>query len=103
MTSVPSGQNEGEGLAERPRESPCGSSLVLAGRHRTCAVKGDQDRVHPERPKGYTLPRPQCAGRPPKERGGGGRGLEKWASVPGPLFCVTMDVGAKGAGTQTLA
>ena len=28
---------------------------------------------------------------------GGGWGLEKWASVPGPLFCVTMDVGAEGA------
>ena len=32
--------------------------------------------------------------------GGGGGGLEKWGSVSGPLFCVTTDVGAEGAGTQ---
>ena len=31
---------------------------------------------------------------------GGGGGLQKWASVPGPLFCVRTDV---GAGTQILA
>ena len=37
-------------------------------------------------------------GRPPK-----GRGLEKRASVSGPLFCRTPDVGAKGAGAQILA
>ena len=30
-------------------------------------------------------------------------GLEKWGSVSGPLFCVRMDVGAEGAGTQILA
>ena len=29
-----------------------------------------------------------------------GRGLEKWGSVLGPLFCVRTDVGAEGAGTQ---
>ena len=44
----------------------------------------------------------------PGGHGGGGMvreggGLEKWASVPGPLFCVRADVGAKGAATQTLA
>ena len=26
--------------------------------------------------------------------------MEKWGSVLGPLFCVRMDVGAAGAGTQ---
>ena len=36
-------------------------------------------------------------GRPAKEGGGG---FQKWASVPGSLFCVRTDVGAKGAGTQ---
>ena len=35
--------------------------------------------------------------------GGGGGGLEKWGSVPGPLFCVRTDVGAEGARTQMLA
>ena len=39
-------------------------------------------------------------GRPAKE--GGGR-FQKWASVPGPLFCVRTDVATKGAGTQILA
>ena len=39
--------------------------------------------------------------RPAKERGGGG--VQKWASVPGPLFCVRMVVATKGAGTQILA
>ena len=34
---------------------------------------------------------------------GGGGGFQKWASVPGPLFCVRTDVAAKGAGTQILA
>ena len=29
--------------------------------------------------------------------------MEKWASEPAPLFWVTMDVGANGAGTQILA
>ena len=33
--------------------------------------------------------------------GGGGR-FQKWASVPGPLFCVRTDVAAKGARTQIL-
>ena len=37
-----------------------------------------------------------------RRRRGGGR-LEKWGSVSGPLFCVRMDVGAKGTGTQNLA
>ena len=41
-------------------------------------------------------------GRPAKEGGGGG-GFQKWASVPGPLFCVRTDVATKGAGTQILA
>ena len=44
-------------------------------------------------------------------RGGDGMGarrrrggaFQKWASVPGPLFCVRTDVAAKGAGTQILA
>ena len=35
-----------------------------------------------------------------RRRGGG---LQKWASVLGPLFCVRTDVAAKGAGTQILA
>ena len=35
-----------------------------------------------------------------RRRGGG---FQKWASVPGPLFCVRMDVATKGAGTQILA
>ena len=34
---------------------------------------------------------------------GGGGAFQKWASVPGPLFCVRTDVAAKGAGTQILA
>ena len=34
---------------------------------------------------------------------GKGGGVQKWASVPGPLFGVRMDVAAKGAGTQILA
>ena len=38
-------------------------------------------------------------GRPAKE----GEGFQKWASVPGPLFCVRTDVATKGAGTQILA
>ena len=38
-------------------------------------------------------------GRPAKEGGG----FQKWASVPGPLFCVRTDVATKGAGTQILA
>ena len=33
----------------------------------------------------------------------GGRGFQKWASVPGPLFCVRTVVATKGAGTQILA
>ena len=37
-----------------------------------------------------------------RRRGGGGA-FQKWASVPGPLFCVRTDVAAKGAGTQNLA
>ena len=40
-------------------------------------------------------------GRRAKEGGGGA--FQKWASVPGPLFCVRTDVAAKGAGTQILA
>ena len=36
-----------------------------------------------------------------RRRGGGG--FQKWASMPGPLFCVRTDVAAKGAGTQILA
>ena len=39
-------------------------------------------------------------GRPAKEVGGG---FQKWASVPGPLFCVWTVVATKGAGTQILA
>ena len=39
-------------------------------------------------------------GRPAKEGGGA---FQKWASVPGPLFCVRTDVATKGAGTQILA
>ena len=39
----------------------------------------------------------------PGEGGGGGGGFQKWASVPGPLFCVRTDVATKGAGTQILA
>ena len=35
--------------------------------------------------------------------GGGGGGLQKLASVPGPLFCVRTVVATKGAGTQILA
>ena len=35
-----------------------------------------------------------------RRRGGGS---EKWGSVSGPLFCVRMDVGAEGAGTEILA
>ena len=31
---------------------------------------------------------------------GGGGGFQKWASVPGPLFCVRTVVATKGAGTQ---
>ena len=31
---------------------------------------------------------------------GGGGGVQKWASVPGPLFCVRTDVATKGARTQ---
>ena len=38
-------------------------------------------------------------GHPAKEGGG----FQKWASVPGPLFCVRTDVATKGAGTQILA
>ena len=38
-------------------------------------------------------------GRPLKEGGGG---FQKWASVPGPLFCVRTDVAAKGTRTQIL-
>ena len=37
-------------------------------------------------------------GRPAKEGRGGG-GFQKWASIPGPLFCVKTDVAAKGTGT----
>ena len=33
----------------------------------------------------------------------GGGGFQKWASVPGSLFCVRTDVATKGAGTQILA
>ena len=36
----------------------------------------------------------------PAEEGGGG--FQKWASVPGPLFCIRTVVATKGAGTQTL-
>ena len=32
--------------------------------------------------------------------GEGGGGFQKWASVPGPLFCVRTDVATEGAGTQ---
>ena len=39
-------------------------------------------------------------GRPAKEGGGA---FQKWASVPGPLFCVRTFVAPKGAGTQFLA
>ena len=39
----------------------------------------------------------------PGEGGGGGGGFQKWASVPGPLFCVRTVVAIKGAGTQILA
>ena len=35
--------------------------------------------------------------------GEGGGGFQKWASVPGPLFCVRTDVATKCAGTQILA
>ena len=35
--------------------------------------------------------------------GGGGGGFQKWASVPGPLFCARTVVATKGAGTQILA
>ena len=35
--------------------------------------------------------------------GEGGGVFQKWASVPGPLFCVRTDVATKGAGTQILA
>ena len=35
--------------------------------------------------------------------GEGGGGVQKWASVPGPLFCVRTVVATKGAGTQILA
>ena len=35
--------------------------------------------------------------------GEGGGGFQKWASVPGPLFCVRTDVATKGTGTQFLA
>ena len=35
-----------------------------------------------------------------RRRGGG---FQKWASVPGPLFCVRTVVATKGAGTQILA
>ena len=35
-----------------------------------------------------------------RRRGGG---FQKWASVPGPLFCVRTDIATKGAGTQNLA
>ena len=38
-------------------------------------------------------------GRPAKEGGGG---FQKWASVPGPLFCGGTDVATKGTGTQIL-
>ena len=38
-----------------------------------------------------------------RRRGGGGGAFQKWASVPGPLFCVRTDVATKGAGTQILA
>ena len=40
-------------------------------------------------------------GRLAKEAGGGG-GFQKWASVPGPLFCGRTAVATKGAGTQIL-
>ena len=33
-----------------------------------------------------------------RRRGGGG--VQKWASVPGPLFCARTVVATKGAGTQ---
>ena len=36
-----------------------------------------------------------------RRRGGGG--FQKWASVPGPLFCAGTVVATKGAGTQILA
>ena len=39
----------------------------------------------------------------PGEGGGGGGAFQKWASMPGPLFCVRTDVAAKGAGTKILA
>ena len=39
----------------------------------------------------------------PGEGGVGGGGFQKWASVPGALFCVWTDVATKGAGTQILA
>ena len=39
-------------------------------------------------------------GRPAKEGGGA---FQKWASVPGPFFCVRTDLATKGAGTQILA
>ena len=35
-----------------------------------------------------------------RQRRGGG--FQKWASVPGPLFCVRTVVATKGAGTQIL-
>ena len=56
-------------------------------------------------PSAMTSRHPYYCGHP--HQGGGGRGtdarrrregrgLEKWAAVLGPLFCVTTDVGAKG-------
>ena len=70
--------------------------------------------LHPERrhgqreeraPRGRAARKLLCRGgwhgRPTKE--GGGRGFQKWASVPGRLFCARTDVAAKGAGTQILA
>ena len=54
----------------------------------TIALRGGGDGMGARRRRGW---------------GGGGGVFQKWASVPGPLFCLRTDVAAKGTGTQILA
>ena len=58
----------------------------------------------PEGAGGWAARKLLCRGgtawAPSEGRGGGS---QKWASVPGPLFCVRTDVATKGTGTQILA
>ena len=71
-----------------------------------CFVEWHLTALIPEAERGFGGPKIALRGgggwhgRPAKEGGGA---FQKWASVPGPLFCVRTVVAAKGAGTQILA